>query len=200
MLRATIRCLTCEAKRRVSEEYVALQVRVFFAPFGAHQPLRSRSFFFVFFAVLNLAVIDIFMGQGNVHIHSHLISWCASLATAKRLFNSVNWWCSYSKEKGAVQNCVGIMLGRTDLTRSRLNELLCTQRASEVFPGEAGEGEPLGMAQVRILSVPMVAVENRPPVPVMDPRDYKVRRFFFRREVELSKCRFFHDCEGCRAA
>ena len=68
------------------------------------------------------------------------------------------------------------------------------------MPGDAAEGEPLGMAQVRIASVPMAAVENRPAVPVMDPRDYKVRRFCFRRETELEKCRFSHDCEGCRAA
>ena len=33
----------------------------------------------------------------------------------------------------------------------------------------------------------MVAVENRPAVPVMEPRDYKARPFCIRREVELAK-------------
>ena len=77
-------------------------------------------------------------------------------------------------------------------------------------PAEAAEGEPLGMAQARIVSVPMVAVENRPAVPVMAPRDHKARRFYIRREVELSKYGFSDDCvaqvgaeakplsEGCR--
>ena len=67
-------------------------------------------------------------------------------------------------------------------------------------PAEAAEGEPLGMAQARIVSVPMVAVENRPAVPVMEPRDYKARRFYIRREVELAKYGFSDDCEGCRVA
>ena len=31
-------------------------------------------------------------------------------------------------------------------------------------PAEAAEGEPLGMAQARVVSVPMVAVENRPAI------------------------------------
>ena len=64
-------------------------------------------------------------------------------------------------------------------------------------PAEAAEGEPLGMAQARIVSVPMVAVENRPAVPVMEPRDYKARRFYIQREVELAKNGFSDDCEGC---
>ena len=38
---------------------------------------------------------------------------------------------------------------------------------------EAAEGEPLGMAMTRIVSVPMVPVEHRPVVPVMEPREYK---------------------------
>ena len=67
-------------------------------------------------------------------------------------------------------------------------------------PAEAAEGEPLGMAQARIVSVPMVAVENRPAVPVMEPREYKARRFYIRREVELAKYGFSDDCEGCRVA
>ena len=60
-------------------------------------------------------------------------------------------------------------------------------------PAEAAEGEPLGMAQARIVSVPMVAVENRPAIPVMEPRDYKARRFYIRREVELAKYGFSDD-------
>ena len=50
------------------------------------------------------------------------------------------------------------------------------------------------------LSVPMVAVENRPAGPFMEPRDYKARRFCIRREVELAKYGFSYDCEGCRVA
>ena len=61
-------------------------------------------------------------------------------------------------------------------------------------------GEPLGMAHARIVSGPMVAVENRPSIPVMEPRDYKARRFYIRREVELAKCGFSAACEGCRVA
>ena len=68
-------------------------------------------------------------------------------------------------------------------------------------PAEAAEGgDPLGMAQARIVSVPMVAAENRPAVPVMEPRDYKARRFYIWREVELAKYGFSDDFEGCRVA
>ena len=67
-------------------------------------------------------------------------------------------------------------------------------------PAEGAEGEPLGMAQARIVSVPMVAVENRPAIPVMEARDYKARRFYIRREVELAKWGFSDDCEVCRVA
>ena len=35
---------------------------------------------------------------------------------------------------------------------------------------------------------------------IMDPRDYKARRFYIRREVELAKYGFSHDCEECRVA
>ena len=56
------------------------------------------------------------------------------------------------------------------------------------------------MAQARIVSVPMVAVENRPAIPVMEPRDYKARQFYIRREVELAKYGLSDDCEGCRVA
>ena len=62
------------------------------------------------------------------------------------------------------------------------------------------EGELLGMAQSRIVSVPTVAVENRPAVPVMEARDFKARLFYIRREVELAKYGFSDDCEGCRVA
>ena len=54
------------------------------------------------------------------------------------------------------------------------------------------------MAQARIVSVPTFAVENKPAVPVMEPRDYKARRFDIPREVELAKYGFSDDCEGCR--
>ena len=67
-------------------------------------------------------------------------------------------------------------------------------------PAEAAEGEPSGMAQARIVSVPMVAVENRPAIPVMEPSDYKACRNDIRREVELAKYGFSDDCEGCRVA
>ena len=46
----------------------------------------------------------------------------------------------------------------------------------------------------------MVAVENRLAVPVMEPRDYKARRFHIRRDVELAKYGFVEDCEGFRVA
>ena len=46
----------------------------------------------------------------------------------------------------------------------------------------------------------MVAVENRLAVPVMEPRDYKARRFHIRRDVELAKYGFAEDCEGFRVA
>ena len=46
----------------------------------------------------------------------------------------------------------------------------------------------------------MVAVESRPAVPVMEPRDHKAWRFCIRREVELAKYGFSDDCEGCRMA
>ena len=43
---------------------------------------------------------------------------------------------------------------------------------------EGAEGEPLGMAMGRIVSVPMVPVEHRLAVPVMEPGKYKARRFY----------------------
>ena len=65
-------------------------------------------------------------------------------------------------------------------------------------PAEAAAGEPLGMA--RIVNVPMVPIEHRPAVPVAEPREYRARRFYIRREVELAKDGFSDDCEGCRMA
>ena len=124
------------------------------------------------------------------------------------------------KDKGEVRNCVDIMLGlvvRSDEvvigTTERVVEARTVHRMPEGQRGDAAyaksirgvpwqpnpavaaEGELLGMAQARIVSVPMVAVENRRAIPVMEPRDYKARRFYIRREVELSD-----DCEGCRVA
>ena len=78
--------------------------------------------------------------------------------------------------------------------------MLLAQRASEVCRGNRIQLKQLGMAQARIVSVLMVAVENRPAVPVMEPGDYKARRFYIRREVELAKYGFSDDCEGCRVA
>ena len=40
-------------------------------------------------------------------------------------------------------------------------------------PAEAAEGEPLGAAMARIVSVPMVPIEHRRAVPVMEPRECK---------------------------
>ena len=67
-------------------------------------------------------------------------------------------------------------------------------------PADAAFGVPLGMAQARSVSVPMVAVKNRSAIPVMEPRDHKARRFYIRREVELAKYGFSDNCEGYRVA
>ena len=129
------------------------------------------------------------------------------------------------KDKGEVRNCVGIMLGLADrsdevvigtterVVKARIaHRMLVEQRGDAAYaksirgvpwqpnPAEAAEGEPLGIAQARIVSVPIVAVENRPAVPVMEPRDYKAHRIYIRREVELAKYGFSDDCEGCRLA
>ena len=127
------------------------------------------------------------------------------------------------KDKGEVQNCVGIMLGLVDrsdevvigttelVVKARtVHRMPARQRGDAAYansirgvpwqpiPAEEAEGEPLGMAQAGVVSVPMVAVEHRPAVTVMEPRDYKARRFDIRREVELAKYGFSDDCEGCR--
>ena len=65
-------------------------------------------------------------------------------------------------------------------------------------PAEAAEGEPVSMA--RIVGVPMVPSEHRPVVPVVDPREYRARRFYIRREVELVKFGYAENCDGCNAA
>ena len=125
------------------------------------------------------------------------------------------------KDKGEVRNCVGIMLGLVDRsdevvigTTERVVKARTAhrQRGDAAYeksirgvpwqpnPAEAAEGEPLGMARARIVIVPMVAVENRPAIPVMGPRDFKARRCYIRREVELAKYGFSDGCEGCRVA
>ena len=63
---------------------------------------------------------------------------------------------------------------------------------------EAAEGELVSMA--RIVAVPMVPSEHRPVVPVVDPREYRARRFYTRREVELVKFGYAENCDGCNAA
>ena len=73
------------------------------------------------------------------------------------------------------------------------------RRAWQPNPAEAAEGEPFGMAMALVVSVPLVSVEHTPAVPVMEPRDYKVR-FYIQREVELAKCGFTDGCKGCRVA
>ena len=119
------------------------------------------------------------------------------------------------------RNCVGIMLGLVDrsdevvigtterVVKARTAHRMPVKKRGDAAyaksirgpnPAEAAEGEPLGMARARIVSVPMVAVENRLAVPAMEPRDYKARRFHIRREVELAKYGFSDDCGGCRVA
>ena len=63
---------------------------------------------------------------------------------------------------------------------------------------EAAEGEPVSMA--RIVSVPMVPIEHRPAVPVVEIREYRSRRFYIGREVEPAKCGYSENCDGCNAA
>ena len=125
------------------------------------------------------------------------------------------------KDKGEVRNCVGIMLGLVDrsdevvigttervVNARTVHRMLAGQRGDAACaksitgvprqpnPAEAAEGVPLGMAQARIVSVPMVAVENRPAVPVMEPRDSKARRFYIGRKVELAKYGFSDAAKG----
>ena len=97
---------------------------------------------------------------------------------------------------GVVRKGVGIMLGfvdRSDEVVVRTTERIVKARTvhrmpaerrvmpgarkvSEVpSPAEVAEGEPVSVA--RIVSVPMVSVERRPAVPVVEPREYGARRF-----------------------
>ena len=106
---------------------------------------------------------------------------------------------------------MGIMLGLVDRSDEGASgqSSHCSSQAgqgSEVMPGtrrvssgvpwqpnpaEEAEGEPLGM--VRIVSLPMVPIEHRPAVPVVEPREYRARRFHIRREVELRRSRTVTD-------
>ena len=54
-------------------------------------------------------------------------------------------------------------------------------------PVEAAEGEPVVVAMARTVSVPMIPIERRLAVPVMEPREYRSRRSYIRREVEFAK-------------
>ena len=62
-------------------------------------------------------------------------------------------------------------------------------------PAQTDEGEP-----VSIVSVPMVPTEHRPVVAVVEPREYRSRRFYIRREVGLVKFGYSENCDGCNAA
>ena len=127
------------------------------------------------------------------------------------------------KDKGEVRYRVGIMLGVVDRsdevvtgTPKRVFKARAVHRMPagqqgdarhaksirgvpwQQNPAEAAEGEPVSMA--RIVGVPMVPSEHRPVVPVVDPREYRVRRFYIRREVELVKFGYAENCDGCNAA
>ena len=90
------------------------------------------------------------------------------------------------KDKGEVRNCVGIMLGLVDrsddvvigtterVVKARTvhcmpvgqrGDAACSKSIRgmpwQPNPAEAAEGEPLGMAMARIVSVPMVPIEHR---------------------------------------
>ena len=65
-------------------------------------------------------------------------------------------------------------------------------------PAEVAEGEPVSIA--RIVSVPMVPIKHRPVVPVVEPREYRARRFYIQREVEVVKFGYSENCDGCNAA
>ena len=109
------------------------------------------------------------------------------------------------KDKGEVRYRVGIMLGvvdRSDEVITGTPKRVVKARAVHRMPAgqrgnarcgksiravpwlaEAAEGQLVRMA--RIVSVPMVPVEHRPAVPLVEPREYRVRRFYIRREVGL---------------
>ena len=131
------------------------------------------------------------------------------------------------KDKGEVWNCVGTMLGLVDrsdevvvgsaervVKACTVHRMPVGQRGDAAYaksirgvpwqpnPAEAAEDEPLGMAQARVCQCSGLGLQsrNRPAVPLMEPRDYKARRFYNRREEELAKFGFFDDCEGCCVA
>ena len=108
------------------------------------------------------------------------------------------------KDKGEARYRDGV-IGTTEPSGSRLVSRSADAAYSKSMrgapwqpsPAEPAEGEPSKLA---LFGVPMVAVENRPAVPVRKPRDYKARRFCILREVELAKYGVSDDCEGCHMA
>ena len=74
------------------------------------------------------------------------------------------------------------------------------RKASGAYRGNQFQLKQLKVSRWRGVSVPMVAVEHRQAVSVLEPRGYKARRFYIQREVELAKYGFSDDCEGCRVA
>ena len=129
------------------------------------------------------------------------------------------------QNKGEVRNRVGTMLGLVDrsdevvigtteraVKARTVHRMPAGQRGDAAYaksirsvrrqpnPAEVVEGEPLGVAHTRNVSVPMVPTERRPAVPVMEPREHKARRFYIWREVQPAKYGFSDDSEGCRVA
>ena len=54
-------------------------------------------------------------------------------------------------------------------------------------PAEVAEEEPLGVGQTRIVSVPMVAVEDRPAVPVMERGEVVAHRPLSGRQAQNAR-------------
>ena len=127
------------------------------------------------------------------------------------------------KDKGEVRSRLGIMLGLMDSsdevvigTPERAVEARTVHRMPAEQPGdaryakiirgvpwqpnpaEAAESELVSMA--RFVRVPMVPIEHRPAVPVVEPREHRARRFYIRPEVELVKVSYSENCDGCNAA
>ena len=117
-----------------------------------------------------------------------------------------------TKDKGEVRNRVGIMVGLVDrsdevvigttervVKGGTVRRMPAGQRGDAVYvksirgvpwqpnPAVVAGGEPLGVAQTRIVRVPLAAVEHRLAVPVMELRDCKARRFYIQRDVGLAK-------------
>ena len=81
--------------------------------------------------------------------------------------------------------------------------MLLTQRASEVCGGNRIQLKQLRASRWAWLKLVLCVfrwLQSRPAIPVMEPRDYKARRFCIRREVELAKYGFSDDWEVCRVA